>query len=363
MDDIIRAIDEGVDPQGAVEDVLALSPAELEDLLARVGRTRSENAGRFLALLYPRLSDKKLRKLVKKDLFRLKTLGIHVEEPKATGESVLRKVETSREALGLMSNYDAAHTRVVLAAVELKRNRFLFSHAIIHFSEGLLEMMSLGVGRAQLQDLVRDYVARTQSPMVLVSASPPYAGYVIEEASGISGRKAEDARSLNRMLSATGGDVRKPADIYGLEPDTPFEAASPDTVLGDEFFQPFMLQWKGMEEDGKNLNDVINPAIVLPPAVIEERKGAFLRGLAEKESVRGLSDRFKRMLEDSAYLFFCLKEHALYAGVIGLLKDPEATKKAFIRFIEKTLREMEKKKEQQQQQPGVIIDPYSVGRR
>jgi hypothetical protein len=360
MDQIIRAIEEGTDLQKTVEEALALPPAEQEDLLRRIAAIRNENAGRFLVLLYPRLTDKRLLKLVKKDLFRLKTQGIHVEEPKEAGESVLRKIETSREAIGLMSNYDATHTRVVLAAVELKKNQFLFSHGIVHFSEGLLDMMSLNVSRVQLEELVKDYVARTHSPMVLATISPPYAGYVIEEASGISGRVADDARSLNRLLAGVGGEARRPADIYTLEPATPVEPAPVDAVLADELFQPFMLEWRGIEDDRKNLNDLVNPAIVLPPAIIEERKATFYGELAEKESVRALSGRFKRMLEDSAYLFYCLKEQHLHAGLIELLKDPEEVKRAFVHFLNKALSEMEKK---EQQQPGVIIDPYSIGRR
>jgi hypothetical protein len=362
MDDIIRAIEDGSDLQKAVEAALALSAAEQEDLLTRIGKARSTRAGAFLTLLYPLLSDKRLKKLVKKDLFRLKTLGIPVEEPKDEGSSVLHRVDPSHDALGLMSNYDAANTRVVLAAIELKRNKFLFSHSIIHFSEGLLQMMSLSVDRQHLEELTRDYVARTHSPMVLASISPPYAGYVIEEASGISGRETDDAKSLNRLLAAAAGNVKRPADVYGLSPEAPTEPASFETVLGDDLFQPFLFGWKGMEQDRKALDEVTNPAIVLPPAMIDERKTAFYRELAEKESVRALSGRFRRMLEDSAYLFFCLKEYPLHAGAIELLKKPDEVKAAFLRFLDKTLREAGKK-EQEQQQPGVIIDPYSAGRR
>lgn len=358
MEEIIRRIVEGVDLQKASEDALALSGADREELLVRIGTLKDENAGKFLTLLYPRLIDKKLRKLVKKDLFRLKTLGIPVEEPKAAGESVLRKVEVFREGIGLMSNYDAALTRVVLAAVELKKNHFLFSHAIVHLQRGLEEMMSLEVNRGQLEELVRDYVARTKSPMVLASISPLYAGFVIEEASGISGKEADDAKSLNRLLATTRGDAKKPNDVYTLSTGESVEPASVDAVLKDELFEPLLLEWRGIEEDRKRLDDVINPGIVLPPAVIEERRTAFFEGLPEKESVRALLTPFRRMLEDSAYLFFCLKELNMHAGLVALLKSPEEVKKALVRFLGKTLIQMEKK-EKENEQPGLIVDPYS----
>ncbi len=363
MDELISAIVGGEDPQKAVEEALALSPAQQEGLIGRLGGLRSESAARFLALLYPRLSDKKLQKLVKKDLFRLKTLGISVEEPKESGESVLRKVETTfRDAVGLMSNYDAARTKLVLAAVELKKNQFLFSHAIIHFENGLMEMMSATVSRTHVEEVVRDYVARTQSPMVLAAISPLYAGYVIEEGSTISGKEIDDARSLNRLLAAARGDAKRPADVYRLAPEAPVETASIETVLKDEIFQPFMLEWRGMEEDRKKLNDAVNPGIVLPPSVIQERTAAFFAELEEKETVRATVPRFKRMLEDTAYLFFCLKEAGLHAGLVQLLKYPEGLAAALIHFLSKALGEA-KEKEKQREQTGVIVDPYSLVRR
>lgn len=361
MDEIIRAIVEGSDPQDAVEDALALSREQQEELLERLGRLKSESAGRFLALLYARLTDKRLQKLVKKDLFRLKTLGIAVEDVLAPGESVLRKAEDrTREAMGLMSNYDAARTKAVLAAVELKKNQFLFAHAIIHFVNGLEEMRSFTVGRTEVEEIAREYVARTKSPMVLAAISPLYAGYVVEEAAAISGNEIDDARSLNRMLAGAKGDVRKPADIYLLGSEGAIGRPSAETVLGDVMFEPFVLEWRSMEEDRKSLNDAINPAIVLPPSVIRERKAAFFEGLVEKESVRAIVPRFRRMLEDSAYLFYCLKEPQLYAGLVELLKEPEGAMRALIHFLDKALGEMEKK---EQQQPGVIVDPYSLVRR
>jgi hypothetical protein len=196
--------------------------------------------------------------------------------------------------------------------------------------------------------------------MVLVNLSPPFAAYVIEEASSVSGREVEEARSLNRMLAPARGNARKPADIYLLEADAGAAPASADAVLGDELFQPFSLEWRGMEVDRKRLADAINPGIVLPSSVIQERKTGFFIDLVEKETVRAIFPRFKRMLEDSAYLFFCLKEPRLYAGLMGLLKEPERVRTALIHFLDKALGEMEQK---EQRQPGLIVDPHTLGRR
>jgi len=175
MDEIITAIVEGGDIEKAAEEVLALPPLQQEEILQRLGGIKKESAGRFLSLLYPRLSDKGLRKLVKKSLFHLKTLGITVEEPKAAGESVLRQpVEIFRDSMGLMSNYDAASTRVVLAAVEVKKNHFLFSHAIIHFTDGLLRLMSMTVVRKSNMMIGTVFGERPVSPKRNLSSGPAW---------------------------------------------------------------------------------------------------------------------------------------------------------------------------------------------
>jgi hypothetical protein len=264
--------------------------------------------------------------------------------------------------VGLLSNYDGESLRVVLAAVELKKNQFLFSHAISHFSNGLVELQSMSVSRPQLEELIKDYVARTKSPISLAEISPPYAGYLIEEAASLSGHDVEDARSMNRMLSSAKGDAKRPADIYLLETEANLVPTAPKTILEDELFKPLTLDWRTIDEDRKKLSDAVSPGIVLPPSVIQERKGDFLIGLINKEEIQPLLPAFRRMLEDSAYLSYCLKELPLYAGIVDILKAPDGVRVAMIYFLDRALTEMEKK-EQQQQQPGLIVDPYSAGRR
>jgi hypothetical protein len=362
MDEIIQAILEGKEPNQALDNALALPQSEQEELIRRLGALKSPLTGAFLSALYPRLSDRVIQKLVKKAIFHLKTLGIAVEGPKAAGESALKPIDTSREAMGLLSNYDGESLRVILAAVELKKNQFLFSHAISHFSNGLVDLQSMAVSRPQLEELTRDYVARTKSPILLTEISPLYAGYLIEEAASISGHDTEDARSLNRMLSSAKGNARKPADIYLFETEADLVPASSEAVLGDELFKPLTLDWRGIEEDRKRLNDAISPGIVLPSSAIRERKTDFFVELVKKEQIQPVLPAFKRMLEDSAYLFYCLKELPLYAGIMSLLKAPDGVEAALTYFLDKALTEREKK-EEQHQQPGLIVDPYSLGRR
>jgi hypothetical protein len=360
MGDIVEALAQGTAPEEAVERALLLSGEEQEELLRAVASLRSERASRFLFLFYGRLSDRKLQKLAKKALFRLKTLGVPVEEPRSPGESVLKKVESSREARAFLSNYDGELTRVVLAAFEAKRHQFLFSHALLHFSRGLVELRSFPVARADLEELLRDYAAGTRRPIVLQPISPPYAGYLIEEASAISGKESEEAGGLRRFLSSVKDGPRRPEEVYLLETEGAALPEEAETLFARDLFEPFLLQWPDMVEDRKGLDQAVNPALVLPPYVVEERRQAFLEDLAEKERLASMLPFFTRMLEDYAYLFHVLGEPGAHRGLIVLLKDRAALEKAFLHFVRNALEGMEQKAPRE---PGLIIDPRSLVRK
>jgi hypothetical protein len=248
-------------------------------------------------------------------------------------------------------------TRAVLSALELKKNQFVLSHAILHFSDGLVDLKSLPVARDGLEDLLKEYALRMTPPMVLPSISAAYAGYLIEEAAGLSGKEAEEAASLHRMLLAVKSDVKRPDDIYPLPQPDSASAASADDIFSHEIFAPFSLRWPGMEEDRKMLKDVLNPSIVLPPYVLEERRQAFLNELVENERLAARLPQFKRMLEDYAYLFYCLENVDYFKGLLVQLAEAAAVKRAFLHFVGKTLGKPE---ETDRPQEGVIIDPHSL---
>lgn len=358
MEEIIRDIESG-QAQEAAEKALLLSRPELERLIDRAGRLGSANGGTFLTLLYPKVDDKGLRKLIKKAIFHLKTLGIPVEEPKDSGESVLRKTETAREGRAFLSNYDPAQTRVIVVAMEAKKREFIFTHAIAHFSKGLEELRTFPLSRDELEDLLRDLSSRTRRPMVVAPVSPVYAGFLLEEASAASGRFGDDVRALKGFVAPSKERVRKPADVYSLEGRGSVGASSVEAVLGSDVLEPFSLEWQGVDEDRTKMKEIANPAIVLPPHILQERTEAFLKALLEKEAVASKLHPFKRMLEDTAYLFHSLGEMTVYEGMLDLLKDEEGVLKAFVYFLQKTLQ----KTEEAEREPGVIIDPHSLVRR
>jgi hypothetical protein len=356
MDDILRAIQSG-DADVGVEYFTTLPPEGRKEFLDKVCSLKSLPAAQLLTALYAQVEQKDLKKLIKKGLFHLRTQGIEIVKPVASEESVLKKVAITKEQMAFASNYDHESIRVFLVAFEMRKKQFVFTHATQRFGEGLVDMMSAPMDRQGLDSLIREYRARTRSPMVLVDISPIYATYLMEEASRQSGKQVDEVRGLRRLTSDFAGDIRVPSDIHHLQVSEEIAEVSWQEVVAGTIFEPFRLSWKGMEGDHKEYDSIVRPQIVLPPHVIEEKKTAYLRELAASVRMKALQPMLSRMLEDYAYLFH---RQGYYAGFKTLLKvvDSAESLDAVMQFLIKKSMD-QKTKEEEPQQPGLIVSPYT----
>ncbi len=352
MEEILRILESGGDLEAAVEAYVGLTSQKRIDLLEKIRGTKTERAALFLGKVLDRTTEREIRKSIKKLLFMLKTRGIRVEEPRISGESVLKKVETVREQKAFLSNYDPEDTRVVLLAFEIKKRQFVFMHATAHFSKGLLELAAVPIPGDELDAILKDYLRRTERPMVLAPIAPKYASFLIEEASGVSGAHADELRNLKPLMAGLKGPVQKPEDIYALPVPQQTRSKGLQAILSDPVLEPFMLAWESIEADKKELDAVANPSIVVPPYVIEERRQAFMDGLVQTDKFKSASRFLKRMLEDYAYLFHSLGEFETFKGLAEGLPDSQFLRNALLFFVKKSL---ERKEEEQ---PGVLVDPF-----
>ena len=352
MKEILRILESGGDLEIAVEAYVILAPEEKSELLEELRGTKTEPVALFLSKALERTPERNVQKSIKKLLFILKTQGIRVEEPRIAGESILKKVEAAREQKAFFSNYDPEGTRVILLAFEIKKRQFVFLHAISHFSKGLLEFAAVPVSKDELDAILKDYLLRTQRPVVLPPVSPKYASFLIEEASGLSGAHADELRNLKPLMTGLKSPVQKPEDVYALPVPQGTGPKSLEKVLIDPVLEPFTLTWDSIEADKKELDAVANPSIVLPPYVIEERRQAFLSALVQTDKLKSTGRFLKRMLEDYAYLFHALGELDSFKGIVEGLPDDQFLQNALLFFVKKALEKKE------QEQPGVLVDPY-----
>jgi len=353
MNEIIATIN---DKNKLEENVQAFSHLLRErklETLEKLKIERTEMVGQFLNRVYASEHDKQVQKSIKKLLFRLKTIGVKVEEFKVEGESVLKKLEEKRTHRGLISNYDGDGNRMAMVAFEIKRNAYVLIHGLLHFSNGLLELSNIPVDGEGLNHIIAEYLKGSLKPFTIVEISPRYASYLMEEASSLSGRYIEELKQMKSLSSRLGGHIQKPVDIYALVIPDDTGALSLERILSSEIFEPFSVTWDTLEDDRKQFNDIGSPStIVLPPYMVEERRQELFKNLIENGKLSPNLPLMKRLIEDYAYIFHALGEFNAYKGLIEVLHQPDGPYKIFVFFIKKAL---EEKKEHQ---PGLIVNPY-----
>lgn len=360
MDEITGFINDPDETLRRSESYIHLLREERKQLVLAMSDLRDERAGKFLAGIFPGEMDKEIQKLIKKGLFRLKTMGIKVEDVRDSGEPVLKIIDEKRQHKGFMSNYDIEGTRIVIAAFEAKKNYYLFVNAIMHLSRGLTDMKLAPLPKRDLEAILAEYRKGTSNNNVFVEIPPQYAAYLIEESDAVSHRYADDVSQLKQFASTLKDNVQKPDDIYGLHVPDDILPLPVSTVLSDDLFQHFSLTWDTMEEDRKTLSTITGPTILLPPHMIEEKMETFLKNLLDSEPLRSKISLMKRLLEDYSYLFFLSGRFDCFETLRELLTNEKGLHGALSFFVGKTL---ETKEQQPDPEPGLIVSPYEQVRR
>jgi hypothetical protein len=358
MEEIIRAINNAMDVEKKVEDFCVLADDEKQALLEKLLGTKTETLGLFLNAIYPVEKNKKIQKLIRKLLFKLKSAGIKVAEPKNTGEPVIKKIKEVYEQRGFASNYDHTHTRLVVAGFEIKKNNYIFLNVEIHIAGGLVELMSAPVDKKRFEQILKTYRDDTKAPMILEEISPSYAVYLIEEASRQSGKYWDEIKSLKSFTAGIVDGIHKPEDIYNLPVPDSGEAISSEVIFNHIIFEPFFITWGSMKEDAKTYNSAGGGTIVLPQHLVEEKKQGFMKTLIERYGMKSALPSLKRMMEDYAYLFYCMKEFNYYKGLMEFLKNENAPDEALSYFLNKSLETGKENPQEKQPEGGLIVNPY-----
>ena len=357
MDKIITAIKDGsgIDEQAAA--FAALAKKEKLVIIEQIAGLRSELSGKFLNDVYSCEDDKDVLKAMRKAIFRLRSAGVKVDEPRTGGEPVLRKVEDVREYRGFMSNYDEEGMRVVVLALGIKKNNFVLLNAVDKFTEGLLALNTVPADRHDFEEIISEYLRTVSDQSAFIEISPRYASLLIEEASVASGRFVEEVRQIRPFNARLTKGVQKAADIYDLAVPENINAVSPETIFTHDIFSPFKVTWPTADDDRKEYVGLGGSTIVLPQYMVEEKRQEFVRALISREPLASYIPRMKRLMEDYAYLFHGMNNFPYCKGLTEYLKGTDAPQETLSRFVMRTLSKQEEKP-----QDGLIVDPYGTVR-
>ncbi|MGA2518360.1 MAG: hypothetical protein ABSG44_17660 [Thermodesulfobacteriota bacterium] len=267
---------------------------------------------RLLHRMLEEIHDKKVRKIIKRSLYRLKSKGIAVEEILSNQErSILRPLQTDPRE-GFASGIDFLGHRLLWLVIPHPGRGLTVMHGIVSDSEGIVDFSQEEMTRKGLRSFFEEVQGKNQFPTV--EMEPPYVAFLFAQAYQASLEKKrtppQDYLRAKSEIENIKKDYGKPLIYSHLQADA---IAGDDLLLrkgGDLLKADIFSGWRIEEEQIRPYADEVWEAegskIVLNPAQKEARfQGVYQKALAELFSgERRLL--YQRRLEEMAYVLLKL---------------------------------------------------------
>jgi hypothetical protein len=290
----------GMDPE---------TDCQVVELLATIPHVQ---IARLLHRLLEISKEKKVRKTIKRSLYRLKNRGIDVEEVShETEKSILRPLPTESPE-GYASGLDWMGRRLLLLAIPHKGRGWTVMDGVASDTEGWMEFSGKEMTKKGFRGFLEEI--RQKNPFPLVEMEPSYVGFLFSQFYRLTLEKKRSLpqgySQLKNEIEGVKKDYERPLIYSFLQAGV---VAEDERMLqrGGELLKADMIQtWVIEEEQIRPYADEIGEAeeskIVLNQAQKEARfQAIYQKALTE---IFGGEGRllYQRRLEEMAYLFFKL---------------------------------------------------------
>ncbi|NWF93195.1 MAG: hypothetical protein HXY46_09775 [Syntrophaceae bacterium] len=255
--------------------------------------------------------EKRVRKLIKRSLYRLKAKGIAVEEVSPEKRiSVLRPLQTESPK-GFGGGIDFLGQRLLLLAIPHAGRGLTVMQGVISDTEGLVDFSGGEMTRKELRAFLKE--VQEESPFPLVEMEPSYAGFLFHKAYQLTlERKKALPHGYLRFKSEIEGikkDYERPL-IYALLPSD--ELTEDDRMLqrgGELLLSREISSWR-VEEEIRPYAEEVWEAEESKIVLTQSQKEARFQGIYQKALSGIFTDErrllYQRRLEEMAYIFFKL---------------------------------------------------------
>lgn len=267
---------------------------------------------RLLQRMLGAAQDKKVRKMIKRSLYRLKSKGIVVEEVSSGQErSILRPAQgEAREGFG--SGIDFLGYRVLWLILPHPGRGLGVLHGVVSDREGIVDFSQEEMARKEFRTFFKE--VKEKNPFPIVEMEPSYVAYLFAQAyqlnlqkKGASPRGYLQAKSEIETIKK---DYAKPLIYAYLQAD---DIAGDDRFLqkGADLLKTDVFSSWRVEEDqirpyAEEVREAEESKIVLHPSQKELRfQGIYQKALTELFS----GERrflYRRRLEEMAYVLLKL---------------------------------------------------------
>ena len=292
--------------------LLERDPQTSERLADLMASLPDRLTGRILHRMFDTTRDKKVRKMVKRSLYRLKSKGIEVDETFSDREPPILRPPRGEAGEGYASGIDFLGHRVLWLVLPHAGRGLTVIYGIVSDQQGIVDFSQGEMTRKEFKNFFKEVGEKSPFPMVAIE--PSYAACLFAQAYELN---------LARSAAAPQGYLQAKGEIEKIRKDYPLsliysylqagDIAGDDRLLakgGDLLKADLFSTWKIEEEDIRPYADEISEAeeskIVLNPAQKEMRfQGIYQKALSELFSgERKLL--YQRRLEETAYVLFKL---------------------------------------------------------
>jgi hypothetical protein len=283
--------------------------AKLAELIVTIPDQR---IGKLLHRMFAATQEKKVRKIIKRSLYRLKSKGIAMEEvPSDKERSILRPFQADPRE-GFASGVDFLGQRLLWLIIPHVGRGLSVMRGIVSDVQGLVDFSQDEMTRKGFKNFFEE--AQEKNPFPMVDMEPPYVALLFTQAHqrGLEkkGISSQDYLRAKLEIESIKKEYTKPLVYSYLQID---EIAGDDRMLkkgGDLLKADFFDSWRIEEDLIRPFADEVWEAeeskIVLNPTQKEVRfQGIYQKALTDlfSEERKFL---YQRRLEEMAYVLFKL---------------------------------------------------------
>jgi len=258
------------------------------------------------------IPDKKVRKMIKRSLYRLKSKGIAVEEVSSGQErSILRPLQGESKE-GFASGIDFMGYRVLWLILPHPGRGLGVLHGVVSDQEGIVDFSQEEMARKEFRTFFKG--VKEKNPFPIVEIEPSYVAYLFTQAyqsnlekKGASPQSYLQAKSEIEKIKK---DYAKPLIYSYLQAE---DIAGDDRLFGKgadllnaDVFSSWRIEEERIGPYAEEVREAEESKIVLHPGQKEMRfQGIYQKALTELFSGQGRF-LYQRRLEEMAYVLFKL---------------------------------------------------------
>ena len=316
MDKVRTDLQENKSEEEIFQSLLQLfgkDPGTVEKVADSLAGLAHERVAKVLQRMLEGFEEKKIRKIIKRSLYRLKSKGVAIEESSSDkGKPVLHPFQ-AESPKGYGSPIDSLGQRLLVLVIPHAGRGWVVLQGVVSDTKGIVDFSGQEMTRKGFRSFFQEI--QEQNPFPLVEVESTYIAFLLEEAHRLSLQKgsppSQDFLRLKNEIEPIKKEYERPLVYSHLQVE---EVKGNDRMLrgsADLFKSDLFASWGIPEEEIRPYADAVWQAEESKIVLSQTQKEARFQEIYQ----RALSDlfpddkrvRYKRRLEEMAYVLLQLK--------------------------------------------------------